>query len=107
MAPRDQAKRKVEERQVLAAGAGTPAFDAVALEVGAPTQSGPAAANQSQDEIEMVRRATDVLGINHVARWMRSRIPSLGNQTPYELMQTEDGRRQVERVLLKIEHGVY
>ena len=29
----------------------------------------------------MVRRATEVLGIEHVARWMKSRIPSLGNQT--------------------------
>ena len=55
----------------------------------------------------MVRRATEVLGIDHVARWMRSRIPSLGNQTPYTLIKTEDGRSQVERVLHKIEHGVY
>ena len=55
----------------------------------------------------MVRRATEVLGMDHVARWMRSNIPSLGNQTPYALMQTEEGRLQVERVLLKIEHGVY
>ncbi len=74
---------------------------------GDPTQPGPVVAPQSQDEVEMVRRATEVLGINHVARWMRSKIPSLDNQTPYALMQTEDGRRQVERVLLKIQHGVY
>ena len=59
------------------------------------------------DEIAMVRRATEVLGIDHVARWMRSRIPSLGNQTPYTLIKTKDGRNQVERVLFKIEHGVY
>jgi len=55
----------------------------------------------------MVRRAIEVLGIDHVARWMQSRIPSLDNHTPYTLIKTEDGRRQVERVLLKIEHGVY
>lgn len=55
----------------------------------------------------MVRRATEVLGINYVAGWMRSKIPSLGNQTPYTLLKTEEGRKQVERVLLKIEHGVY
>jgi uncharacterized protein (DUF2384 family) len=61
----------------------------------------------SQDEIAMVRRAIEVLGIDHVARWMQSRIPSLDNHTPYTLIKTEDGRRQVERVLLKIEHGVY
>lgn len=62
---------------------------------------------ESQDQIAIVRRATEVLGIDHVARWMRSSIPSLGNQTPYTLVQTEAGRNQVERVLLKIEHGVY
>ena len=61
----------------------------------------------SLDEIAMVRRATEVLGINHVAQWMQSAIPSLGNQTPYALMKTEAGRGQVERVLLKVEHGVY
>lgn len=61
----------------------------------------------TQDEIALVRRATEVLGIEHVARWMQSNIPSLGNQTPYALMTTEEGRKRVERVLLKIEHGVY
>ena len=62
---------------------------------------------ESHDEIAMVRRATDVLGIDHLARWMRSEIPSLGNRTPYTLIKTQDGRNQVERVLTKIEHGVY
>jgi uncharacterized protein (DUF2384 family) len=78
----------------MSAGAG--------LSVGYADQQSP-----DSDEAEMVRRATEVLGIDHVARWMQSKIPSLGNQTPYALLQTEDGRRQVERVLLKIEHGVY
>ena len=61
----------------------------------------------SPDAVVMVRRATEVLGIEHVGQWMRSRIPSLDNQTPYALMQTAGGRERVERVLLKIEHGVY
>ncbi len=55
----------------------------------------------------MVRCATEVPGINYVAGWMRSKIPSLGDQTPNALLKTEEGRKQVERVLLKIEHGVY
>jgi uncharacterized protein (DUF2384 family) len=63
--------------------------------------------SESLDEIAVVRRATDVLGIDRVAQWMRTSIPSLGNQTPYTLMKTEVGRNQIERVLLKIEHGVY
>jgi Protein of unknown function (DUF2384) len=62
---------------------------------------------ESEDEIAMVRRAAEVLGIDHVAPWMRSAIPSLGNRTPYTLIKTEDGRNRVERVLMKIEHGVY
>ncbi len=44
---------------------------------------------------------------NHVAHWMQSSIPSLGNLTPYALIKTEAGRAQVELTLLKIEHGVY
>ena len=71
------------------------------------TSTGAADHSRYPDEVEMVRKATEVLGTNYVVRWMRSQIPSLGNQTPYELLQTEDGRRQVGRVLLKIEHGVY
>ncbi|MFN0102531.1 MAG: antitoxin Xre/MbcA/ParS toxin-binding domain-containing protein [Bryobacteraceae bacterium] len=71
------------------------------------TPAGGADHPRSRNEVEMVRKATEVLGANQVARWMRSEIPSLGNQTPYALMQTEDGRRRVERVLLKIGHGVY
>jgi uncharacterized protein (DUF2384 family) len=59
------------------------------------------------DEVAMVRRATEVVGIEHVAAWLRSEIPSLGHRTPYSLLATEQGREEVERVLLKIEHGVY
>jgi uncharacterized protein (DUF2384 family) len=61
----------------------------------------------SEAEEAMVRRATEVLGVNYVEAWLASEIPSLGNQTPNTLMQTEEGRQRVERVLLKIEHGVY
>ena len=64
-------------------------------------------AYRSSDEIAMVRRATEVLGLDHVAHWMQSRIPSLGNRTPYALIATKAGRAQVALVLLKIEHGVY
>ena len=59
------------------------------------------------DEVAIVRRANEVLGLEHVAQWMTSQIPSLGNVTPYQLIKTRTGRKQVEQVLLKIEHGVY
>lgn len=105
-------KKAAKGSAVMVAGAGQCSFE----ESGEQPTPVPATVNasepepevsHSQDEIAMVRRATEVLGIDYVARWMRSKIPSLGNQTPYTLVKTEDGRKQVERVLLKIEHGVY
>lgn len=94
---------------VLAAGAGQSRIDESQHSAQSPVSpaGGPSESHPEQDEIAMVRRATEVLGIDHVARWMRSRIPSLGNQTPYTLIKTEDGRSQIERALHKIEHGVY
>lgn len=96
----------------MAAGAGqsfTEAPYSAQAPVGAPEDPSKAerGITESEAEIEMVRKAAEVLGADHVARWMRSRIPSLGNQTPYTLIKTEQGRNQIERVLLKIEHGVY
>ena len=105
MGQRDRSAKAGKGAAVKAAGAGQSHFDA-ATSAGDSLES-PIEAFESQDEIAMVRRATEVLGIDHVVHWMRSSIPSLGNHTPYELMKTEDGRNQVERVLLKIEHGVY
>jgi hypothetical protein len=78
----------MSEGATMAAGAGQAGFD-------------------SQDEIAMVRRAAEVLGADHVAHWMASGIPSLGNAAPYALIRTADGRAQIERVLLRIENGVY
>jgi hypothetical protein len=107
-----RAKKAAKASAVMVAGAGQCSFE----ESGEQPTPVPATVNasepepevsHSQDEIAMVRRATEVLGIDYVARWMRSKIPSLGYQTPYTLVKTEDGRKQVERVLLKIEHGVY
>ncbi len=59
------------------------------------------------NEIELVQHATAVLGAAQVASWMRTEVQSLGGETPYNLMQSVEGRRRVERVLLQIEHGVY
>ena len=101
------ALKRARQPALMAAGAGAGSFDgegaSASQSVGDPSGVAP----ESDDEVAMVRTATEVLGIDHVARWMQSKIPSLGNQTPYALIQTENGRRQVSRVLLKIEHGVY
>jgi hypothetical protein len=107
-----RAKKAAKGSAVIVAGAGRSSFEEPGEQPTPVPATGSASkaepeVSHSQDEIAMVRRATEVLGIDHVARWMQSKIPSLGNQTPYALVKTEDGRKQVERVLLKIEHGVY
>ena len=58
-------------------------------------------------EVELINRAAHVLGANEVARWMNTRVPSLNGQTPLSLMGTEQGRKQVETVLGRIEHGIF
>jgi len=37
---------------------------------------------------------------------MREKNPALGNQPPIRVIQTEAGRKAVENVLGRIEHGV-
>lgn len=58
------------------------------------------------DEVAIVAQAAEVLGMTHVGQWMRTRIPSLGGRTPVDLVKTIEGQ-EIERVLLRIEHGVY
>jgi hypothetical protein len=99
MGQRSRSTKPAAEQSAMGAGAGQSQFGDYAE----PDSK----ACESRDEIAMVRKATEVLGIGHVARWMRSEIPSLGNRTPYTLIKSQDGRNQVERVLTKIEHGVY
>ncbi len=38
--------------------------------------------------------------------WLRSPNPSLEGKTPLEAARTDEGYREVEDVLLRIEHGV-
>lgn len=59
-------------------------------------------------EVRLIQRALDVIGSpDRMARWMQSPNRSLQRRTPYSLLETEDGRRQVETVLGQIEHGIY
>jgi putative toxin-antitoxin system antitoxin component (TIGR02293 family) len=39
-------------------------------------------------------------------QWLETPIPSLGNQRPLELAQTEPGAREVEDLIGRIEHGI-
>ena len=58
-------------------------------------------------EVELVRKAAAILGVEQMVRWMKMQIPSLNNQTPLSLMATPEGRDEVERALGRIEHGVF
>ena len=63
---------------------------------------------QSQPELEIVARALAIIGSpKQLSRWMNTCIPALHGQTPYSLINSEGGRKQVEEVLGRIEHGIY
>lgn len=58
--------------------------------------------------ITVLGKASDILGGRTEARrWIYSNIPSLGNQAPVNLLDTEVGHRLVEQTLLQIKYGMY
>jgi hypothetical protein len=61
----------------------------------------------SNPQVELVRRASDVIGPERFAAWLQTPVPSLNGQTPYSLLGSPEGREQVETVLGRIENGVY
>jgi len=64
--------------------------------------------NARHPEVDLVVKALDILGSpKQLGRWMKTSLPALRGQTPYSLMQSEEGRKQVETVLAQIEHGIY
>jgi uncharacterized protein (DUF2384 family) len=59
-------------------------------------------------EEEVHEHAERVFGNAEVAtRWFLDKIPSLGYSQPRLLMGTPEGRRKVDTILSRIEHGVY
>jgi putative toxin-antitoxin system antitoxin component (TIGR02293 family) len=69
----------------------------------------------AQDESERVirlytvyQKAVDVFDDEErAARWFSSHPKALGGKTPLEFMETEPGARYVEKLLGRIEHGVF
>jgi putative toxin-antitoxin system antitoxin component (TIGR02293 family) len=69
----------------------------------------------AQDESERVirlytvyQKAVEVFeDEERAARWFSSRPKALGGKTPLEFMKTEPGARYVEKLLGRIEHGVF
>lgn len=53
-------------------------------------------------------RASDVFeNRDAAAEWLHEPLAAIGGRTPLELSGTEPGAREVERILGRIEHGVF
>ena len=60
-----------------------------------------------EEESAILMRALEVFGESERAlEWMRESNPALQNQTPIRAIQTGTGRREVEQILGRIQHGV-
>ena len=58
--------------------------------------------------VGIAARAEDVLGSAEKAReWLTRPNRALGQVSPLSLLDTDEGARQVEAVLGRIEHGVW
>ena len=64
---------------------------------------------QQKARLRMIAaRATAVLGSASAAQgWLHSPVVALAGRTPYDMLMTPAGAREVWRVLGRIEHGVY
>jgi putative toxin-antitoxin system antitoxin component (TIGR02293 family) len=51
--------------------------------------------------------ASKILGKDQAKTWLYEKIPSLGNEVPISLLDTETGHRLVVQALLQIKYGVY
>ncbi|MBA2653081.1 MAG: DUF2384 domain-containing protein [Tatlockia sp.] len=57
--------------------------------------------------ISVMKMSEEILGKNQSKEWLYKKIPSLGEQIPMDLLDTEAGHRLVEQVLLQIKYGIY
>ena len=63
---------------------------------------------ESSPSVELLLKALRIAGSTQkLAEWIQTPVPALNGETPYALMQSEEGRKQVNAVLSRIEHGVY
>ena len=67
------------------------------------------------DESERVARLMRIISLaasvleseTHAREWLNRPLRELGGRTPLQLTATEPGAREVERVLGRIEHGIF
>jgi len=55
----------------------------------------------------VVQIAQEILGKAEAKNWLYRKIPSLGEQIPMDLLDTEAGHRLVEHALMQIKYGIY
>ena len=56
----------------------------------------------------ILARAIEVFGSSEKAtRWMERPNRALSQKNPIQMLATEEGRREVQELLGRIEHGVY
>ena len=55
----------------------------------------------------IMQTAKEILGQHEVKNWLYRQIPSLGNEAPIDLLDTDAGHRIVEQTLLQIKYGIY
>jgi uncharacterized protein (DUF2384 family) len=46
-------------------------------------------------------------GVEDARTWLTSPVRALGGETPLRYASVEPGVREVERLLIRLEHGVY
>lgn len=57
---------------------------------------------------QLVAQAAEVMeGLDEARLWMTSPVRALGGETPLRYASVEPGAREVERLLVRLEHGVY
>ena len=55
----------------------------------------------------VIAAAEETFGSGEKAhRWLRRRTTALGGDAPLDLLDTSEGARQVERLLMRIDHGL-
>ncbi len=72
------------------------------------TKLSPAESDRLTRVVRVIARAEEALGDPEKAdRWMRRANRALNGARPLDLLDSDAGARMVERVLGRIEHGVY
>lgn len=57
--------------------------------------------------IPVIAHAVAVFGDEHKAtHWLSTPLPLIGDRTPSELLQSDEGLARVEQILTRIEHNI-